>query len=207
MTLVGTTGSGKTTFAREALMLRDWVVILATKARDEVLFDEFKKYGFVVKRSWSPFDTENPRVIFAPPITAPTKDAKAAQAEAFRRVLIELFMLERGNWTVYADEVAYLTNDLGLRTEWDTLELQGRSLGITLVSSTQRPRGIPRNVFAQASWFGFWRMPNAEDRISASDLVGGQAYTAREAMRVLPSHELLLVDVQRDAALRTKVHT
>jgi hypothetical protein len=207
MTLVGTTGSGKTTFAREVLMIRDWVVVLATKARDKDLYDEFGKQGYVVKTQWSPTDTENNRVIFAPPLPSPTKEGRAAQAEAFRKVLVELFMLQEGNWTVYADEVAYLTNDLSLATEWDTLELQGRSLGVTLVSATQRPRGVPRNVFAQASWLGFWRMPNGEDRISASDLAGGQQYLAREAMRILPSHELLLVDVNRDVSLRTKVYT
>lgn len=207
MTLVGTSGSGKTTFAREVLSIRDWVVVLGTKARDKDLYDEFGKMGYVVKREWSPFDTENPRVIFAPELSSPTKEGRAAQAEAFRKVLVELFMLQHGNWTVYADEVAYITNDLKLATEWDTLELQGRSLGITLVSSTQRPRNVPRNVFAMAEWFGFWRIPNHEDRLSASDLVGGQQYVAREAMRVMPRHEMLLVNAVEDASVRTKVYT
>lgn len=207
MTLVGTTGSGKTTFAREALMLRDWVVVLATKARDKELFDQFRKHGYVVKSSWSPFDTQHSRVIFAPPLPGPTKKDKDIQAAAFRRVLIELFQLTRGNWTVYSDEIAYLTNDLGLKTEMDTLYLQGRSLGVTLVAATQRPRAIPRNIFAQATWFGLWRIPNAEDRLSASDLVGGYQQTAREAMRVLPPHEMLLINAIRDEAMRTKVYT
>jgi ABC-type dipeptide/oligopeptide/nickel transport system ATPase component len=207
MTLVGTTGSGKTTFAREALMLRDWVVVLATKIRDKDLFQEFTRQGYVVKQTWSPFDTKHSRVIFAPPLPSPTREGRALQAAAFRKVLIELFQLERGNWTVYSDEIAYLTNDLRLQTEIDTLYLQGRSLGVTLVASTQRPRSIPRNVFAQATWFGLWRIPNAEDRASASDLVGGMQATAREAMRILPQHEMLLVNVTREDALRTKVYT
>ena len=207
MTLVGTTGSGKTTFAREVLQLRDWVVVLATKTRDKDLFDEFKRHGFVVRSQWSPFDTSHPRVIFAPPLPAPTKEGNAAQANAFRRVLIELFQLEQGNWTVYSDEIAYLTNDLKLQTEMNTLYLQGRSLGVTLVAATQRPRSIPRNVFAQATWFGLWRIPNAEDRASAAELVGGYQYTAKEAMRVLPQHEMLLINAVRDQAMRTKVYT
>jgi hypothetical protein len=207
MTLVGTTGSGKTTFAREALQLRDWVVVFATKIRDKSLYDDFRRHGYVVKQTWSPFDTKHPRVIFAPPLPSPTVAGRKAQAESFRRVLIELFQLQQGNWTVYSDEIRYLTHDLKLETELDTLYLQGRSLGITLVAATQRPRGVPRNIFAQAEWFGFWRIPNAEDRKSASELVGGQEGTAREAMALLPQHEMLLVNAVRDESMRTKVYT
>lgn len=208
MTMVGTTGSGKTTFAREALMLRDWVVVLATKVKDKDLFEAMTKQGYVVRDRWTPFDTSEPRVIFAPPLRSPDKAGRQAQAEAFRRVLIELFQVGgQGNWTVYCDEIAYLTNDLGLRTEIDTLYLQGRSLGITMCAATQRPRGVPRNVFAMATWFALWRVPNAEDRASASELVGGMQPVAREAMALMPPHELLLIDAVHDEAMRTKVYT
>lgn len=207
MTLVGTTGSGKTTFAREVLTLRDWVVVLGTKIRDPDLYGAFQRKGYIVLDRWSPFNTKHRRVIFAPPLPSPTREGREQQAEAFREVLIQLFQLQRGNWTVYADEIRYLTHDLGLTTEWDTLELQGRALGVTLVTATQRPRGVPRNVFAQATFYGFWRIPNAEDRVAASELVGAQQYTAREAMAVLPAHELLLVNGVTDEAMRTKVYT
>lgn len=207
MTLVGMVGSGKTTFAREALMLRDWVVVLGTKIRDPDLYPAFERQGYVVKRSWSPFDTSDNRVIFAPPLPSPTKEGRAAQANAFRKALIQLFQLEHGNWTVYADEIRYLTHDLGLQTEIDTLYLQGRALGITLVAATQRPRMVPRNVFAMATWLGLWRIPNLEDRISASELAGGMTRVARETTAVLPPHEMLLVNTVQDVALRTKVYT
>lgn len=206
MALIGKNGSGKTTFAREALMLRDWVVVLATKVRDKDLYEEFGRLGYVVKHEWSPHDTEDNRVIFAPPLPSPDLAGRKVQAEAFRKVLLQLFQLRHGNWTVYADEIAYITNDLGLKTEWDTLELQGRALGLTLVSSTQRPRRVPVSVFSEAYWFGFWRMPRAEDRVTASELVGEQQYVARESMRLLPPHEMLLVDTARDVSLRTKVY-
>lgn len=207
MALVARSGSGKTTFARETLMLRDWVVVFGTKIRDPDLYQAFEKQGYVVKKTWSPFDTSDPRVIFAPPLPEPTKGGRDAQANAFRKVLIELFQLERGNWTVYFDEIRYLTEDLKLQTEVDTLYLQGRALGVTLVAATQRPRSVPRNMFAQSEWFGFWRVPNAEDRKSAAELVGDHQYMAQEAMKTLPRHELLLVDSVRDDAMRTKVYT
>lgn len=207
MTLVGMTGSGKTTFAREALMIRDWVVVLGTKIRDPDLYNAFRRQGYVVKHSWSPFDTDDPRVIFAPPLPSPTKEGRQAQANAFRKVLVQLFQLERGNWTVYADEIRYLTHDLGLATEIDTLYLQGRALGVTIVAATQRPRAVPRNVFAMATWLGLWRIPNAEDRISASELAGGASAMAREATAMLPQHEMLLINTVTDSAMRTKVYT
>ena len=207
MSLVGMPGSGKTTFAREALLLRDWVVVFGTKARDPDLYQQFQRQGYVLKTSWSPFDTSNPRVIFAPPLPDPSARGRAIQAEAFRKVLMELFQITQGNWTVYADEIRYLTDNLKLSTEWETLELQGRSLGVTLVTSTQRPRRVPREIFAAAEWHGFWRISNVEDRNAASELIGGQSITAREAMAILPRHEMLLVNSVTDDALRTKVYT
>lgn len=208
MTGVGTTGSGKTTYFREVLDLRDWVVVFATKVKDKDLFEELAKHGYVVREKWTPFDTSEPRVIFAPPLRTPDKAGRTEQAEAFRKALIELFQVGgTGNWTVYCDEIAYLTNDLGLRTEVDTLYLQGRSLGITMCAATQRPRGVPRNVFAMATWFALWRVPNAEDRQTASELVGGLQPVAREAMALMPAHELLLINAVTDEAMRTKVYT
>lgn len=207
MALVAKTRSGKTTFAREVLDIRDWVVVFGTKIRDPDLYAEFQRKGYVVKHDWSPFDTKNPRVIYAPPLPSPTKEGRQAQAEAFRKVLIQLFQLERGNWTVYFDEIRYLTEDLKLQTEIDTLYLQGAALGITIVASTQRPRSVPRNMFAQSDWFGFWRIASAEDRVAASQLIGGQEYVAREAMAILPQYELLLVNAVKDDAMRTKVYT
>jgi hypothetical protein len=207
MTLVAKPGAGKTTFAREVLDLRDWVVVLGTKIRDPDLYDEFIARGYVVKTEWSPFDTSNPRVIFAPPLPEPTRAGRQAQAEAFRKVLIQLFQLEQGNWTVYCDEIRYLTADLGLATEIDTLYLQGRALGITMVASTQRPRSVPRNVFSTATWFGFWRVSSLEDRASASELVGDMQPVAKEAMAILPQHEMLLINSVTDSAMRTKVYT
>jgi hypothetical protein len=207
MALVAKTRSGKTTFAREVLMLRDWVVVFGTKVRDPDLYAEFQRQGYVVKTDWSPFDTDNPRVIYAPPLPSPTKEGRAQQAEAFRKVLIQLFQLERGNWTVYFDEIRYMTEDLRLQTEIDTLYLQGAALGVTIVASTQRPRSVPRNMFAQSDWFGFWRIASNEDRIAASQLIGGQEYVAREAMIELPQYELLLVNAVTDDSMRTKVYT
>lgn len=207
-TLVGNTKSGKTTFAREALMLRDWVVVFATKVQDKDLYEAMGKQGYVVREKWSPFDTKDNRVIFAPPLRSPDKAGRQAQTAAFRKALIELFQIRGGgNWTVYCDEIRYLTHDLQLTTEIDTLYLQGRALGITMVGATQRPRGVPRNVFAMATWFALWRVPNGEDRKSTADLVGGMAPVAREAMAVMPRHEFILIDATQDVAMRGKVYT
>src|SRR3954471_22907642 len=46
-TLVGTTGSGKTTLARELLLpQRDYVVVLGTKAEDDSLYEPLMAQGF-----------------------------------------------------------------------------------------------------------------------------------------------------------------
>ena len=53
ITLVGPTGSGKTTLAKAILSKRAYVVFVATKPRDATI-DQLEADGFVVVRRWTP---------------------------------------------------------------------------------------------------------------------------------------------------------
>lgn len=201
--IVGMAGSGKTTMARELLKLRDYVVVFGTKTQDASLYDPLRKQGFVIKDKWSPDDTKDRRVIFRPPLAEPTKAALEKQREAFREALLGIF--DTGGWCIYLDEIRYLSETLKLQTELDLLWLQGRSLGVTIVASTQRPVSVPVNMFEQAAHLFLFRITRREDRATASEFTGPSAGVVFETTAMLPPHELLYIDSSRDILARTRV--
>lgn len=211
--LVGMTGSGKTTLARQLLPLRDYVVVFGTKSRDESLYEPLQREGFVTKTKWNPWEWEQTReryVIFAPPLELSddpspkeTTEAQAKQAEAFRAALVQIF--KAGGWCCYFDEVRYLADDLGLARELNLLWLQGRSLGVTMVASTQRPRSVPLNTFEQAIWSFLFRVSDRDDRRRASEFTGLLAPVVFEAVGRLPRNEFVAVNSVDDLIVRSRV--
>lgn len=211
--VVGMTGSGKTTLTRQLLDMRDFVVVFGTKARDESLYEPLQRAGFVLKRKWNPWEWEQTGeryVIFAPPLDLPddatgkqSREAEEAQAEAFRVALIQIF--KAGGWTCYFDEVRYLADDLGLARELNRLWLQGRSLGVTMIAATQRPRSVPLNTFQMATWTFLWRVSDRDDRRRASEFTGMLAPVVFETAGRLPRHEFVCVNSVDDLIVRSKV--
>jgi hypothetical protein len=201
--LVGSAGSGKTTLAREILDLRDYVCVFGTKTADASLYEPLRKRGYVLRDQWNPENTHERRVIFRPPLKAPTPDALEAQRAAFQGALLRVF--QTGGWTLYFDEVRYLSQTLKLANELDLLWLQGRSLGVVMVAGTQRPVSVPRNMFEQSRFSFLWRIPGRDDRRTASDDQGAARDVVFETAAILPPHECLFVDSEQDLLVRTKV--
>lgn len=204
ITLVGTTGSGKTTLARELLKIRDYVIVLATKVRDTSLYEPLAEEGYVTLSSLEHVDPERtPRIIFKPPLNDPSRAGQEAQREAFREALVTVFAM--GEWCLYADEVRYLTDHLGLKTELETLWLQGRSLGVSVVAATQRPVSIPLLAFDQADHLFLWRNADRESVRRMSEFAGQNGEVAFHTIPRLPPHEALYVNTRNDRMVRTKV--
>lgn len=210
VTLAGGTGSGKTTFARQLLKRRRFVVVMATKSADSSLYDPLIAQGFVVKTKWAPeFDEAgepvDPLVIFKPPLSGGTA-GKDAQREAFRLALLNIFETgsEDGGWCVYCDEVRYLTEFLNLRTELELLWLQGRSLGVSVVAATQRPVSIPVLAF-EAQHLFVWRFSHKDDIDRISHFSGTLSPVVRQTVPRLPKHEVLHVQPEYGTAERTKL--
>lgn len=201
--LVGQAGSGKTTLAREILDYQPYVVVLGTKTRDNSLYDPLVQRGYTIVDKFDPTNLEHPKVIFAPKLEEPTPRALAAQGSAFQKALTGIF--QTGGWCVYADEVRYLTETLKLQSILNTLWLQGRSLWITLVVSTQRPVSIPLNAFEQATHSFLFRTAGKEDRIRSSEFQGGNSPVVYETLVQLPHHEFLYVNKITDFMTRSQV--
>lgn len=201
--VVGQAGSGKTTLAREILDFQPYVVVLGTKTRDPSLYGPLISKGYEKVDKFDPTNTKHPKVIFAPPLDEPTPTALAKQGEAFRKALIGIF--STGGWCIYADEIRYLTETLKLDKELNTLWLQGRSLWVTIVASTQRPVSIPLNAFEQATHSFLFRTTGKEDRIRSAEYQGGNQPVVYETLMRLPHHEFLYVNKITDITKRSMV--
>lgn len=206
MTLAGGTGSGKTTFARNLLTRRRYVVVMATKVKDPSLYDPLVAMGFKIVTKWEPeldeagYPTE-PWVIFKPPLKGGVA-GKDAQADAFRGALVDIF--DEGNWCVYCDEVRYLTDFLNCKAELELLWQQGRSLGVSLVAATQRPVSIPILAF-EAQHLFVWRFSHKPDIDTISHFTGTLSPVVRQTVPRLPKHEVLHVQPEYGTAERTKL--
>jgi hypothetical protein len=208
MAVVGQTRSGKSTFVREIMQLRERVVMFGTKMVDEPLYGPLIKQGYQLVEEWDPAAVpENPRepvrVIFRPVLKGPEEKDIAVQREAFRRALVRAWQV--GGWTMWFDEVAYLSETLKLKSELDLLWLQGGSGGLTLVALTQRPVEVPRNMWAQSRFLVSFRIGDLRDRQTMSEHAGAQRPMVEWVAGRLERRELLFLDQEMDIALRTRV--
>jgi hypothetical protein len=145
---------------------------------------------------------KTPKVIFKPSLAAPTREAISQQREAFRAELAVIF--SEGNWCVYADEIRYLSDNLGLNTELETLWLQGRSLKVTMIAATQNPVGIPREAFDQANHLFIWRQTEKQRVDRIAEMIGSETDLIRSLVPSLPPYEALYVRASDDAMVRTR---
>lgn len=203
ITSVGGTGSGKTVLLRHLVLLRAFVVVLATKVRDDSLYKPLQHEGFVISESFEADPEETPRVILKPPLSDVTAASRLQQREVFADALTEIW--NTGQWCVFADEIRYLTDNLKLGTEFETLWLQGRSLGVSIVCGTQRPVAVPLEAFSQAVHLFLFRENDRRNIERMSEFVAGDVELARYVIPRLPRYEVLYVDTRSGYMARTKV--
>lgn len=200
VTLLGHTGSGKTTLARHLIQKRSHKLVFATKPRDPNI-DVFKRDGFHLTRTW-PVDPRIKRnVLFWPKIER-TSDI-GAQAEAIGRCLQSVY--RTGGWCLYFDEVRYITDTLGLQRPLEVIWLQGRALKLSVLAGTQRPAWIPREAYSEASHLFLWRSTNRYDLKRLEDASNVDTKELTPILRNLPKHDVLYLNTRDGSMTRTRV--
>lgn len=202
VTMIGPTGQGKTTAMLGILPKRKYRAVLGTKPADDTLDDLVKRKGYVLMDRWRAMDPEDfPHRILWP--NARDLDAVDTQKSIFKDGLSRMF--REGGWCVGADELGYLTDMLGLRKEIKLFLIQGRSLGISFISATQRPSWVPLEVYSQATHLFMWRTTLPEDVQRLSNLNGTvdpkeiASYLAR-----LEKFQFLYVNMRTGVMCRTR---
>ena len=205
VSLIGPTGGGKTTLALSLLHRRKLVCIVATKPRDDTVTDFMKANREYrrIKHFGERHDLDK-RVILWPPYTSgDPKQIMAGQRVAINHALGEMF--RTGKWCLFADEVRYLTNNLGLKEWMDLYWLQARSLKLSVVAATQRPAWVPLEMYSQATHLFFWK---DNDERNLKRIAGLGSMNPRDIVtevRSLDKHEVLYVNTRNDDMLRTRM--
>lgn len=186
ITALGTTGSGKTTTLIELLERRGHVITFGTKAKDSTLQKLIKRDGYKKISDWPPPQTSAyKKVVLWPKIEeGNAKEIKARQKAIFGEALSGIY--RTGAWCLFLDELRYITDFLGLSEEVELIWQQGRSLGISLVGGTQRPRFIPLVAYDQATHLFFWRENDAENLQRLSGIGWTDSKTLKQVISTLP---------------------
>jgi Helicase HerA, central domain len=171
--ILGQTGSGKSFF--EATILRErarargsHIVVVATKPADKTL----AALGWPIIDKWPPNYNDNQVIYWA---KAPGLGAEGiARQRAKVAELLDRLWVADSNRIVAFDEVAYIDQDLRLRTALVRYYREGRSLGITVVGSTQRPQGVPRYMHSESAWSVFFSPKDEEDAERMAQVAGSK---------------------------------
>lgn len=202
MTLLGRTGSGKTTAAVQVLSVRKYVVALLTKRKDD-LFPVFKRNGYRMLKpgqDW-PEVSVSPRIAMHIAPEGLSRRDGYAQAAHIRGLLSEVW--ERGNWTLYIDEIAQLSDLLKLDMELRSLWKEARSSGVTIVAGTQRPSRVPIEAYSQPRFLLLWRTNDRDQLKRLGDMNAVNPDPVRHAITNLSPHEILVVDTYTDDMCKT----
>lgn len=201
----GPTHCGKSTLASWLCEQRKYVVILGMKPKDDVLSDMVKR-GWQTTARWPApeADKQGNRRILLWPVTRQADNTPKAKA-SFEGALRSIFERE-GNWTVYVDELYLATNRnwYGLRPHLERMWMQGRSLGISLASSTQRPSGVdavPAGAYTQQTHMFVFRTPDRRDAERLAEIAGLDRKDTQAQLTTLPRYDFWYRNTREDITL------
>lgn len=210
--IIGPTGQGKTVLMRATMMRYPFIVVFATKPQDSQIKTLIGSTGqrFVNLRQWhrlSPVDS--PRRVLWP--DARSIDSISHQRDVFKYALDAIFR-ESGRpehdpvgWAVVIDELWYVINVLKLGAEIKIFLLQGRSLGHSLVLATQRPAGVPVEVYDQSTHLFFFRDNDRRNQDRLSEVNARDSAMIRHIVSDLEPHQFLYINTRSGAMVRSRV--
>ncbi len=206
LTTIGPPGVGKTVLNRELLKRRDFVVVLGVKNRDSELYGPFERMGYKLERNFNPQppeDADESLVLFVPRTEKHGTEGRQVKARRFRQVLNDIY--DVGFWTVYADDILYMADQLRLAPEFEELWILGRSEKVTVVASSQEPVNIPPMAYGFATHLFLFHNPDDKRAERMGELVGLNRRMVREVVLSLPPHEFLYVNKLTKGMVRSRV--
>lgn len=156
VTVLGPTRSGKTHLAYQLLgrtaSERLPAMVLVMKPRDRTVSAFTKDLGFTRVADWppqpNPFRKRPPGWTVWPRHTFDPEEDDEMMAAVFRRAIIASY--KRGDRIIFADEVAGLTEELGMKRLLNGVWARGGAMGTGLWSASQRPAYVPLHAYSQA---------------------------------------------------------
>lgn len=211
ITIVGTTGCGKTTLELDLMPEREYVIFLGTKEQDETQ-DDLGPLGFRIANDPKDISLDlSHKWVLHPGSTKKkenAQDLKQRHRDFYREALTYCF--RQTSWAVIIDEGRYICQFLGLKDEVQLLYLQGRSQHNSVVLGTQRPSWVPLESFDQATHLFFFKDNDLRNIGRISELAGLQRRAVQLAVPKLESTEteggqFLYYNTRTDAKMISKV--
>jgi energy-coupling factor transporter ATP-binding protein EcfA2 len=198
--LIGPTGQGKTTLLTAILPLRTYTTVFASKPRD-VSMDRLIATGYHKIQNWSYIPPERmPKRVLWP--DAMDIDSVDHQKKVFQKAYGGIY--REGGWCCAIDEGFYMAEILGLRREMKMIWTQGRSMGISHVVATQRPRWVPLEMYDQSDHLFFWINNDDESLRRISGLGLAPSDVVRTLVKGLEHFQCLYVNTRSGAMMRTR---
>jgi hypothetical protein len=195
----GPAGSGKTIAARTLAQDRQYVCVLGTKMRDQEM-EVYEAQGYVRVEHWPPTRSDfrkgrwgpnEARFILWPQIR------NRADLRRFRDTYLRALdsMLVDGGWAIVADEGLWLSDRKGLDLgdALAAIAYTGRSSGVTLMMLVQRPSGVPRNTWSNASYAFLWHAGVTQDMREMASLGTVDPKAVQRAVGSLVGHQFLFL--------------
>jgi hypothetical protein len=178
VTIIGPTGTGKTTLAMAIGQLRRYTIALGCKPRDPQLARLARDDGYVRADDGElPSPRLNPHVLVWPAYAGLT--SKPVQRDVFGRVFNQAFSV--GGWHLICEEAPHLV-DLGLGPDIRQHLRMGRSMSAGLILCTQRPRGLPLEAMSNAQHLILFGTNDYEDLRRLGGLNGVDPLIVRETV-------------------------
>lgn len=197
--LIGPTGSGKTSLLIAILPLRHYVAVVATKPAD-VTMDYLISHGYERFEKWESLPPQrSPRRVIWP--NARDIDSEERQAQVFRAMYKAVY--REGGWALVVDEGYIVSDALGLKREMRQIWNQGRSIGITHIVATQRPRWVPLEMYSESTHLFFWQVSDMRSLDTLGDINGRDSRQAKEIIANLDKWQVLYVNSRTGNMART----
>lgn len=159
--IAGQTGTGKTTLAKALLRARKFVVVLDPKNT----FRDAAFGGTIVRRLKDLPNCPNPHIIYRPSVRNGERTKENLDAFFW-------WIYDRRNTTVYVDEAALISKDGNMPDGYLACLVEGRELGISVISASQRPKNIHNSIISESSHYFIFRLNLKTDREKVGDIIG-----------------------------------
>jgi hypothetical protein len=214
VSLIGSTGKGKTTLAMAILPFRRSVCVWSSKGRDDTI-DAFvtdpgrlglrrptpdRPYRLIT--TWPPPPGEH-RVVLRP--KPPNFDAgRVVRRAEFHECISQVMSPQGGNWCLFVDDTYYLCEMLNMTNDLEEAWAMGRSHGVSIVAATQRPANIPLLAY-QATHVFLWRENDDRNLKRLSEIATADTKLVAATVQGLGSHQVLYVNSNTGRMAMTQV--
>lgn len=202
VTIVGRTGSGKSTFGYQLLERARTPahrsVVMLSKPKDETTDKAAKRMRIRRTRQWParrfPWEEDPPLThLLNPRFTYNDRADRAAHTEVFAGLMQDTY--QRGHRTVYAPDLyGLLLRHPDLTEDFVTAWLNWRSNGADVWVDSQKSTHIPLLAFNQPTHLFLFRESDKRGRERFDEIGGFDGGLVERANKLLPRHECLYIN-------------